>query len=375
MKILLVHNNYQHRGGTDDYVDALKKLLRKKGHKVLLYKEQSSSINNFKEKIKVSLDMILLKNKNISRIIKKFKPDICHLNNLFPKINFSVVKLCIEKKIPIIQTFHDFRYISLDGIYREKKDHSLLKNYFIDSINKRYHDSYLASIILAISLIKSKKYIEEIDRYIFPNIFSKNVINSFFNLKNKSYILPHFVSFYRVKQARRRNQFVYIGRISKEKGTDELVRVFRTLPKLKLLIVGEGPLRSRLEHLRIPNIKFLGYVSTKEKYRLLGRASFCIIPSKIEELGPLVLIESFMCGTPVIVPDLFSFKEKVKENKTGFYYMHDNVEDLKKAIIRASHQKINIYKQMSKLVKKEYVKYNKESIYYKGLMNIYEQII
>jgi len=375
MKILLVHNYYQHRGGTDDYVDALSKLLRNKGHEVFLHKEQSISINTSKEKIQTGFNMIFFKNNSISKIINKFKPDICHVNNIFPKINFSVVKLCKEQKIPLVQTFHDFRYIYLDGIYNEKGGRSLLKNYIFDVINKRYHDSYLASIILTISLIKGKKYIEDMDYYIFPNKFSCKVISNFFKLKNKCYILPHFISFYKVKQTENKNHFIYIGRISKEKGIDELVKIFSTLPKLKLIVIGEGPLRLQLERLKTPNIKFLGHVSVREKYRLLNKALFCIIPSKIEELGPLVLLEAFMCGTPVIVPNLFSFKEKVKNNRAGFYYVRNDIENLRKVILRAASQKTNTYEKMSKFVQKEYFKHYEENTYYKRLMNIYEQVI
>src|SRR3989344_8309961 len=153
MKILLVHNYYQHQGGTDDYVNALNKLLKSKGHEVLLYKENSILINTFSEKIHVGFNLISSKNNRINVIVNKFQPDICHINNIFPKINFSVIKLCKEKHIPIVQTFHDFRYIFLDGIYNEKGGINLLKNYILGILNKSYHNSYLASIFLAISLI------------------------------------------------------------------------------------------------------------------------------------------------------------------------------------------------------------------------------
>ena len=82
-----------------------------------------------------------------------------------------------------------------------------------------------------------------------------------------------------------------------------------------------------------------------------------------------------MCGTPVVVPDLSSFKEKVKNNKAGFYYTHDNIQNIRKVILRAASQKINIYKKMSRFVQEEYFKHYKENIYYRNLIKVYEQLI
>jgi len=59
MRILLIYNRYQYRGGEDTYVDSLFKLLKDKGHQVKTYVKDSREINekNFFEKLKIGLGM------------------------------------------------------------------------------------------------------------------------------------------------------------------------------------------------------------------------------------------------------------------------------------------------------------------------------
>lgn len=380
MKILLVHNYYQYRGGTDDYVDSLYNLLKNKKQEVYLYSEKSSRVKSLGEKINTGLSLIYSQNNKNSDIIDIFKPDVCHINNIFPIINFSIIKKCAQRRIPIVQTVHDFKYYYPGGIIGQKEYKSDLFNkhpLIYSVLNKSYNGSYLSSISLALALVMNKKTIQNIDSFIFPSKTSWQLLARKLHIKKeKCYFLPHFIRrqiYPDINQ--KENYFIYIGRISEEKGINELVQVFISLPRLKLIVIGEGPLLSKLKSLKIPNIKFLGYVSLDKKYELLSRALFCIIPSEIEEQGPLVLIESFMCGTPVIVPNLFSFKEKVENNRAGFYYVHNDIEDLRKVILRAASQKRNIYKKMSKFVQEEYLKHYEENTYYKNLIKVYEQLI
>lgn len=377
MRILIVNNEYLIKGGTDNYVILLYKLLIKKGHEVFLYKENSSSINSLKKKLSTSFNLFFSKNDNLYKLISSYKPDICHINNIFPLINFSIIKICKEKKIPVIQTIHDFRYINLDGIYdRKYKSKCLFFRYVNDIFKRKYHNSYLASLILGLSLIKEIKNIDNIDYFIFPNKFSRNIFKKYFNIKGKHSILPHFVSYHKITNFKKSNFFIYVGRISREKGIYELVNVFKTLPNLNLKVIGKCPLTSRLKLLKSPNIEFLDYVSDREKYKLLKSALFCVIPSKVEELGPLVLIESFMCGTPVIVPDFFSFKEKVGYGRSGLFYKRNSVLSLKKTIIRAKNLAgSKFYKNMTKFVRAEFFKKYHEDKYYNKLKKIYDQVL
>ncbi len=379
MRILLVHNYYTLRGGTDDYVDSLYELLGKNKQGVYLYTERSNEIQSTRQKIQTGLNLILAHNTKIGTVLDRIKPDICHLNNLFPLLTFDAIKQCKKRYIPVIQTIHDFKYFYPGGIIGQKEYNS---PFFINHpllytvINKGYNNSYFSSLCLSLALWKNKNTLQNIDAFIFPNKTSEKILREKLLIdEKKCFYLPHFVKRQINPDMQQKDKyFIYVGRISDEKGIVELVDVFRSLPYLHLVVVGDGPLLSKLKSLKTPNIKFLGYISSDKKYELLSKALFCIIPSKIEEQGPLVLIESFMCGTPVIVPDLPSFKEKVKNN-LGFLYKQGDKIYLKKRILDAANQEWNLYKKMRALVLDEYSNHFSEVIYYKNLLRVYGQAI
>jgi glycosyltransferase involved in cell wall biosynthesis len=94
---------------------------------------------------------------------------------------------------------------------------------------------------------------------------------------------------------------LYAGRIQSEKGCDELFRFYLNLPAslreaLPLVLIGSAAMD-------IPNdisVVYRGFVSEDEKYTLMQKAAAVIVPSKQESLS-IVLMESWLCGTPVVV--------------------------------------------------------------------------
>lgn len=105
---------------------------------------------------------------------------------------------------------------------------------------------------------------------------------------------------------------VAMGRISEEKGLDFLIQAFARLkdryPDWKLIIMGEGPLRSEMEglcrRLRLSaRVRFLGLVSNP--FPCLKKAGLFVLPSRFEGF-PMALCEAMACGLPVISTDYHS---------------------------------------------------------------------
>lgn len=101
---------------------------------------------------------------------------------------------------------------------------------------------------------------------------------------------------------------VYVGRLEKRKGVDNLVRAYSILaeqmPNTKLVIAGKGSKLSELQRIikskKIPNVEFKGYVSEEEKRRLLGNADLVSIPAMYGESFGIILVEAMAMGAPVI---------------------------------------------------------------------------
>jgi glycosyltransferase involved in cell wall biosynthesis len=133
----------------------------------------------------------------------------------------------------------------------------------------------------------------------------------------------------------------YFGRLKKYKSVDHLLSalplVLKQVPALKLLVVGEGDDRLRLEarakELGIPHaIEFTGFVSEEKKIELLQRMWFKVTTSSKEGWG-LTVIEANACGTPVLASDVPGLRDAVKNNETGLLYRFGDIEDLAAKIL------------------------------------------
>ena len=94
--------------------------------------------------------------------------------------------------------------------------------------------------------------------------------------------------------------FLYAGRLEEAKGVGELfdwfARFSKKRPGVRLLTIGGGPMKD----FRHAKIKYLGFLGEEEKLSVMKGARAFVHPSAYESLG-IVLIESFMMGTPALV--------------------------------------------------------------------------
>jgi glycosyltransferase involved in cell wall biosynthesis len=130
--------------------------------------------------------------------------------------------------------------------------------------------------------------------------------------------------------------FLYVGRLEKFKGVQNLVRAWERVADVDLLIAGTGgegrQLRTRAG--QNPRIKFLGAVSPNEIGCYYRHALACIAPSMTYETFGLTLIESFTHRTPVIVHDMGALPEIVRESDGGIVYRTE--DELVEAVSRVA---------------------------------------
>jgi glycosyltransferase involved in cell wall biosynthesis len=141
-------------------------------------------------------------------------------------------------------------------------------------------------------------------------------------------------------------RFLYVGRLSIEKGLDDLFEAFcvlyKRLPAARLDLVGAGPLADELKR-RVTTLKmahaisFLGSKGLEEIAVLFQASTALVLPSHSEPWG-LVVNEALSYGCPVVVssacgcvPDL------VREGITGYAFEAGNVDDLVKAMESVRH--------------------------------------
>jgi glycosyltransferase involved in cell wall biosynthesis len=126
----------------------------------------------------------------------------------------------------------------------------------------------------------------------------------------------------RVADGNGRHYFLFVGRLERIKGLQNVIPVFRDHPEYDLLIAGDGEYRGALSKIAAgaPNIKFLGRLDQQRLGSLYESAVAVIVPSICFETFGIIIIEAFARKTPVIVNKLGALPEVIEDSGGGFTY-------------------------------------------------------
>ena len=119
--------------------------------------------------------------------------------------------------------------------------------------------------------------------------------------------------------------FLFVGRLEKLKGLQTIIPIIRERAGIELAIAGDGDYASELKRLAgdCERIHFLGGLTQAQLQTAYARATALLLPTIGVEVFPLVLLEAFAAGTPVIARDVGSLPEIVGESGAGLVYRDD----------------------------------------------------
>jgi hypothetical protein len=123
MKVLIVHNRYQQRGGEDAVVDAEAGLLAARGVEVERLDADNEFIQGAWAKILVSVRQLAGSpdmRQRLDRTLKQFRPDVVHVHNWFPTVSVPIFRQCKAANIPVVHTIHNYRLLGVGAtLYRD----------------------------------------------------------------------------------------------------------------------------------------------------------------------------------------------------------------------------------------------------------------
>lgn len=332
MRLLVVHNVYQHRGGEDAVVESEIVLLRARGHVVETYTRNNheisgmSSLATFKQTLWSSRTT-----QEITTLISHFQPDVIHAHNTFPLVSPSLYWAATRAGVPVVQTLHNYRLLCLNGLFlREGGVCNDCQGRFPwrGVVHKCYRSSGAASAVVAgLSLLHRGlgTYHNKVARYIALNDFSRNKFIEGGLPAERIVVKPNFVDL-ALPEALPRHGLLFVGRLSVEKGIGTLVSAAEVIPNDSLRIAGSGPDSGLLEGVK--GITLLGNL-TGEAVRLeMNRASALVLPSIWYENFPRTIVEAFATGLPVIASRIGALADLVRDGETGLLFEPGNALDL-----------------------------------------------
>jgi glycosyltransferase involved in cell wall biosynthesis len=389
MKVLLCHNYYQQAGGERVAVEAQVWLLRSRGHEVVLYTEDNTTIAEYGVRQKVGFFPGTVFSRRAYERVRKLarleRPDVTHVHNVFPLISPSVYLALDAEGIPIVQTVHNFRFLCPNGLFytRGKVCERCKRGNTLHAVRWRCHrNSYLLSGLYALTIGLHRRLgtFDRISRFIAPTEFvAQKLSESGLVSPRKVSVLGHFLPSPLPEPAfsNQRNRYVvFLGRLSAEKGLWTLVAAFKDLPDVGLKILGDGPLvgalRNYVRRYGLENVEIPGFVVGEDRFRVLRHAVASVVPSEWHEVFPFSALESLAVGTPVIASDAGSLPYLIEDGQNGLIFEAGNSNDLREKVLSLANdpdKAVMLGRRGRRLVEHKY----SPSAHYHALMKIYAE--
>jgi glycosyltransferase involved in cell wall biosynthesis len=359
MKILLINKFLYPKGG--DAIATIKtgRLLESHNHQVAFwgmnhprnpkYLHKDLFVSNVDydnpagivNQVKMARNLLYSKEakKKLYVMLKRFRPDIVHLNNFAHQLSPSILHTIKKYEIPCVMTMHDFKLVCASYLMRRNgavceacKD----QKYFHCLTSRCVKSSALKSLLNTAEMYLHHKLMhlyDLIDLFIAPSEFMISTLRRM-GFRREAVYLPNFVALNGFKPQYRQNRsdFVYFGRLSEEKGLPTLLRAVRGVPDVTLKIIGDGPIKEELDAIinrdRIRNVSFPGYLTGAKLKAEIGAARAVVLASECYENNPLALVEAFALGKPAIGSRIGGIAELVKDGITGLTFNPGDSNDL-----------------------------------------------
>jgi len=395
MKILEVNKFNYLKGGADRHFLELVELLKAEGNEVAVFAMDDAK-NKFSpwskyfvsyvgygandslwSKIKGALTRFysLEAKRKMRKLLDDFKPDVVHIHNIYHQISPSILPEIKKKNIPLVMTVHDNKLVYPH--YLPARDSNDVRNFsFSDFVLRRkFKNSLLKSFLVALEFEIVRYfnlYDKYIDAYLAPSQFTKNKLMEGGIAEEKIIVLPHF-SFRqnpveKSEPSRTEKYVLHYGRLSKDKGVDRLIEIFKDLPEINLYLAGK--IEDDLKIPNLPNIQYLGFLSPKEIEKLIDNALLVVSASRLWETFGLVALETMLSGKPFIGFSGGAYAEIVENAHSG-YLVEDEQE------MREKIKKLVDDEKLRKIFCKnalERAKFFSAEMYYPKLRDIFQKL-
>jgi glycosyltransferase involved in cell wall biosynthesis len=380
MNILIVHNRYAFAGGEDEAFATEAGLLRRHGHHVLVHTQDNRAIDSA-SRWSTGVRSVWSRGDYaaVRQLISKNNVELMSVHNFFPLVSPSIYYAARAEGIPVVQTLHNYRLLCPAATFL--RDGKICEDCLGRAIpwpgmvHKCYRKSFIqtgavAGMISAHKLLGTWRRMVDCYVALTPFMRDKFVAGGF--PPERIRVKPNSVEDTGAGSGQE-DHFLFVGRLSEEKGAAVLLRAWKTArTSRKLKIIGTGPDEMNLRAMAagLPNVEFLGQVSAERVRAEMGGAAALVFPSIWYEGLSRVVIESFSKGTPIIASDVGPLSTIVKDGQNGVLFEMGNSADLA-AKLSAFPAVGKTLAGLRKSARDEYERFYSDDVVYRSLIEIY----
>jgi len=235
---------------------------------------------------------------------------IIHVHGWTKCLSSSVFDIAFKMNFKLVLTLHDYFTACPNGGYfnYQKNEIWTVKpfslRYILNNCDSRNYFFHLYRLLRFFIQDKIVKLNERLTDVITISDFSENILRKTLNPNTHIHRVYNPIDLdpnREIVDYTKNDYFLYVGRISKEKGVDVFCEGVTKANK-KGVVVGDGSELEKLKN-KYPNIEFVGWKNSQEVKEYMKKAKALIIPSRWYEAAPLTPIEALQYGIPIISSD------------------------------------------------------------------------
>ena len=367
-RIALVHNSYGKVSGEEVVVEAHADLFTAHGHEVLRFSRSSEEISAkwFGQAQGFAAGIYNpFARAEFARFLDERRPDVVHIHNLFPFISASILPECARRRIPVVLTLHNFRFICPNALLLRDGHtcHDCVGGREWNCIRHNCEKSLPKSFGYAIRTAFARKsglVFKHVDRFICLTNFQRDIHVGAGFPEDRMVVIPNpappkgdvvgksaaglcgkvEVTGDGVARAKnlggdRCDGYVgYVGRVSPEKDVPALLDAARMMPTVEFKIAGDYWRMPQLVEEAPPNVEFLGHLDKSRLGEFFAGMRVFAFATRCYENFPTVLLEAMCAGIPIVCTRIGGLPEIVVDEQCGLLYKVGDSVDLAAKIQR-----------------------------------------
>jgi glycosyltransferase involved in cell wall biosynthesis len=363
-RVLMVNKFHYPRGGAEHYMFRLAGLLKQRGTEVDYFAMRDArnlpcptdryfvSEVSFEQppqglsgRIGMAGRMVYSREarSKMGRLLADRTPDLAHVHNIYHQLSPSLLAPLRRRGVPVVMTVHDFKLVC--PVYSLLSHGEICErcvgNGFGPAVRHRCNRGSLSGSLLVAGETWAHRrlglYRDGVDVFITPSAFARDRLITGGYPAERIVVVPNCVvadDYHPLHRAG--DHALYVGRLSREKGVEVLVRA-AAASGARVKMVGDGPLRPTLERMIAESgadVELLGFRSGEELSAAVQAASAVVMPSICHDNCPLAVIEAMAWGKPVIGSRVGGIPELVRDGEEGVLVPHGDTAALGAAMLR-----------------------------------------
>jgi len=318
-----IHTRYREPGGEDVAVHAERRLLTDAGHEVktLEFENAAGTLRALRQL--AASPWNARSAHRATEAVQGFRPDVVHVHNTWFAASPAVLYGARRSRTAVLMTLHNFRLGCVNGLlFRDGVvcEDCVGSHPWHGVLHRCYRGSAGASAVAATQIALHRRLgswsalvdmFIALSRFSIPRHVANGVPGERIVLKRNHVDDPGP----RELPPSAARDVLFVGRLSAEKGLERLVDAWgQAAPEgLRLVLVGDGPMRARLAENTTPNVEVRGLATADEVMRRMLHARALVVPSEWYEGQPMVVLEALSAGLPVMGSDIGGLAEVLAE--------------------------------------------------------------